>query len=128
MESPTRRPRGPRTSSERASDAAKRTATLFEKLPSSPFADAFLKPLALLLRFETGSTYLEPGPRLRDMRHLTTAEREFHDQLRRFEEVAEFMPVRDALRVEQMCEGVRRDLRKTKERMALAAAEDGDDA
>jgi hypothetical protein len=47
-----RRTRGPRTPNERATDAAQRTATLFEKLPSQYMTDGVLKPLAVLLRWE----------------------------------------------------------------------------
>lgn len=55
------RTRGPRTPHEKAGDASRSTATLFEKLPSSHYADAVLKPLAVLLRFDHSGRYLEPG-------------------------------------------------------------------
>lgn len=123
---PERRTRGPRTADEQAGDAARRTATLFEKLPSSPYADDYLKPLAVLLRFQMGTAYLDPGPRLRDARALAKEETRFHDVLRAFERDAELMPLRDALEVERLAENVRRRIRKAKERLALAAT--GDDA
>jgi hypothetical protein len=43
-----RRTRGPRTPDERGTDAAKRTATVFDKLPATPFADDYLKPIRRL--------------------------------------------------------------------------------
>jgi hypothetical protein len=55
-----RHTRGPRTPQERATDAARKTATLFEQLPSSSTGDHVLKPLAVMLRFDAGTTYLDP--------------------------------------------------------------------
>lgn len=123
---PERRTRGPRTPDERARDAARSTATLFEKLPATPFADDYLKPIAVLLRFLMSTDYLDPGPRLLDVREWARLEREIHDVLQRFERGAEFMPLRDALEAERLCERARRGLRTAKEQLALAAA--GDDA
>ena len=60
-----RRTRGPRTPSEQAADAAQRTATLFEKLPSGSYsADSALKPIAVLLRWDnTGGVPPEEAAR-----------------------------------------------------------------
>jgi hypothetical protein len=49
--------RGRRTAGERATDAARTAATLFEKLPPSSYADRCLKPLAKLLRFDHSTEY-----------------------------------------------------------------------
>lgn len=62
MTAKTKRTRGPRTAHEKAHDAARSTATLFEKLPPSHYADELLKPLAVLLRLDHSRSdyYLDP--------------------------------------------------------------------
>ena len=110
-----------RTPDERADDAAKAAATSFEKLPSSPFADDYLKPIALFLRFMHRTSYLDDRPLLRDPRALAELERTLNDALRRFEHDAELMPVRNALQVERLTAKARRDLHAMKARIALAA-------
>lgn len=118
-----RKTRGPRTPGERATDAARSTATRFEKLPPSHFADEYLKPIATLLRYVTDTGFLEEGPRLRDVRQWEQVESQVLDVALMFERQAEFMPLKDALRVERTMEKIRRELRQAKGRMAAALAE-----
>lgn len=121
-----RKTRGPRTPTERAVDATRSTATRFEKLPPSYLADEYLKPIALLFRFLTGTGYPEAGPRLRDVREWEATERRFLDLAARFERDAELMPLQDALKVAGMVENVRRDVRVQKGRIAALLAGDDD--
>ncbi len=121
------RTRGPRTAGERATDAARSTATRFERLPASHFADEYLKPIAVLLRFLVGTAYADSEPRLRDLRGWDEIEGQLYEIVGRFERDAEYMPLRDALEFEKMIDSARSKLRKAKGVMA-AALEGGDDA
>lgn len=51
----TRKNRGLRTATERATAAAQSAATTFEDLPSSPLGEMYLRPIAILLRRYFGS-------------------------------------------------------------------------
>ena len=112
---------GATTSDRQASAAAKAAAASFEKLPSSPFADDYLKPIAVLLRFMKRTSYLDDRPLLRNPRALTELERTLNEALRRFEHDAELMSGQDKLQIERFAEKTRRDLRAMREKIAQAA-------
>lgn len=130
-----RKTRGPRTPNERATDSARSTATLFENLPPNYLADEYLRPIATLLRFVTGTAYLDEGPRLRDVRRLDEDERrylkldsELHGLAARFDNDAEFMLLSaGARKAKRLADSVRRDLRDEKARMSAALAQGEDD-
>ncbi|HEY8776558.1 MAG TPA: hypothetical protein VIM33_08795 [Gaiellaceae bacterium] len=123
----TRKTRGPRTPEERAHDAARSTATRFEKLPESHFADEVLKPLAALLRFYTCG-FKGSGVMLRELRQLENAERGFLDFMNETGWAIEYMPVAEGLRVEQTVQRVQGALRDAKAQLAAQLAEKADDA
>lgn len=80
----SQRTRGPRTPDERAGDAARSAATLFEKVPPSHYADEILKPLAVLLRFDqSGSAFLDQE----QTEEAADAYRDIVDAWRRIEEI-----------------------------------------
>lgn len=121
----TRKTRGPRTAGERAHDAARSTATLFEKLPESALADEVLKPFATFLRFYTSP----PGSAvtLREVRELEEAEHGFLDLMQNVGWAVEYMPVADGLKVERMVERAQCRLRDAKTQLAAQLATKGDD-
>jgi hypothetical protein len=123
---PSRKTRGPRTAGERADDAARSTATRFERLPSSHFADDVLKPLAVLLRF-----YTRPLPSrvsLRDVRRLDQVDREYVDFMSREGKFLDLMPVEEGLAVEGALQSIQRRLREAKAMLAAKLAEEQNNA
>jgi hypothetical protein len=122
----TRKTRGPRTPDERAHDAARSTATLFERLPTSGLTDGLLRPIATMLRF-----YTRPMPTrvsLRDVRQLEKADREFVDFMSREGKYLEYLPAAEGLEVEAALQRVQGRLREAKALLAAKLAEEADDA
>jgi hypothetical protein len=122
QEQPKRRTRGPRTPNERAVDAARTTATLFEKLPPDHFADETLKPIATFLRLVTRGFPKGEYLSLRELREAEDTERRFMDVLDRWRWAIDEAPVETGLQVEVLLDTARRLLRETKEETARLAA------
>jgi hypothetical protein len=125
-----RRTRGPRTPHERAYDAARTAATLFEKLPPDHFADTTLKPIAAFLRF-ISSRYSDVFPEgeyvsLRELQMVEKAERMFLETVEEWRWAIDVAPFEKGLRIEALLETQRRELRELKERIAaLSSGDDG---
>jgi hypothetical protein len=126
MSSGSRKTRGPRTPDERAHDALRTTATLFEKLPESSLGDEVLKPFASFLRFYTRP----PSARvsLREVRQLEHAERDLADFISGPGKLIEYMPVAEGLRIERAVQRVQGMLRAAKAQLAAQLTEEVDDA
>jgi hypothetical protein len=123
----TRKTRGPRTPDERAHDAARSTATRFEKLPESHFADEVLKPLAAFLRFYTCG-FKGSGVMLREVRQLGEAERGFLDFMNETGWAIEYMSAAEGLKVERGMQRVQGALRDAKAQLAAQLTEEADNA